>query len=88
MTLCNEYRDLVTRPLEEGFDACWEKLHRVAAGWPRVPECIGCSYKDVCTNCEIRKASVSGAPGKQPLALCERTRYLVRHGVYEIPACE
>ena len=87
MHICNSYRSVLSYPLTEGFMASWEKLHRIAANWPRVRECIECPYEAVCTNCEVRKASF-GEPGKQPLTLCERTRYLVRHGVYKIPECK
>lgn len=86
MHICNSYRSVVCRPLKEGFVSSWEKLHRIAAGWPRVPECIDCPYEPVCTNCEVRKAGF-GKPGQQPLPLCERTRYLVQHGVYKIQEC-
>lgn len=86
MYLCNSYRSALYYPLEEGFLPAWEKLHRIAAEWPRVQECIGCPYEEVCTNCEVRKAEF-GEPGKQPLELCERTRYLVRHGVFSINEC-
>lgn len=86
MHICNTYRSVVSYPLEEGFLPAWEKLHSVAAAWPRVPECAECPYEQVCTNCEVRKASFGG-PGKQPLELCERTRYLVQHGVYTISEC-
>ncbi len=87
MYLCNSYRDVVCQPLTEGFLPSWEKLHRIAAEWPRVPECIECPYESVCTNCEVRKAEF-GAPGKQPLELCRRTRYLVSHGVFSINECK
>ena len=87
MLICNEVRSVSGKPLEEGFSACWERLHHFAATWPRIPACIDCPYEQVCTNCEIKKASIAGEPGKQPLALCERIQYLVRHGVYSIPAC-
>ena len=83
---CNTYRTIVGYPLKDGFLPCWEKLHRMAAGWPRVPECIDCPYEAVCTNCLVRKAEFA-EPGKQPAALCEQTRYMVRHGVYRIPEC-
>lgn len=86
MHICNTYRSVVSYPLGEGFLPAWEKLHRIAASWPRVPECAECPYEQVCTNCEVRKASFGG-PGKQPLELCERTRYLVQHGVYTISEC-
>ena len=87
MHICNTYRSVVCYPLTEGFLPSWKKLHKIAAEWPRVPECIECPYEQVCTNCEVRKASF-GEPGKQPLELCERTRYLVQHGVYKIDECK
>ena len=87
MHICNTYRDVSAFPLREGFKASWEKLHQIAAGWPRVPECIECPYEPVCTNCEVKKARIGGS-GKQPFALCERTRYLVQNGVYRITECE
>ena len=87
MRICNTCRDVVSYPLKEGFLPAWKKIHDVAASWPRVPECMDCPYETVCTNCEIRKSFFNG-PGKQPLELCERTRYLVSHGVYTIPECE
>lgn len=86
MYICNSYRSAKFYPLEEGFMPCWEKLHRIAAEWPRVPECIECPYEQVCTNCEVRKAAF-GEPGKQPLELCQRTQYLVRNGVFSIQEC-
>ena len=86
MYICNSYRSEICYPLIEGFLPSWNRIHRIATNWPRVPECIGCPYEPVCTNCEVRKASF-GEPGKQPLALCERTRYLVQHGVYMINEC-
>ena len=87
MLICNEIRTVSGKPLEEGFSTCWERLHHFAANWPRIPACIDCPYENVCTNCEIKKASIAGEPGKQPMALCEKIRYLVQHGVYSIPAC-
>ena len=88
MSLCTESRDIATRPLEEGFLNCWKKIHEIAANWPCPPECKECPYEDVCTNCEILKTEIAGEPGKQPLTLCERTKYMVQNGVYTIPACE
>ncbi len=88
MSLCTESRDVATHPLEDGFAACWKKIHEIAVNWPCPPECMECPYEDVCTNCEILKAEIAGEPGKQPLALCERIRYMVQNGVYTIPACQ
>ncbi len=83
---CNSYLFKAGYPLKEGFLSCWNKLHQKAVSWRRVPECIECPYEPVCTTCLVRKAEFAG-PGKQPLELCERTRYMVQHGVYSIPEC-
>ena len=83
---CNSYRTSVGYPLRDGFADCWRRLHELASGWPRVPECIGCPYESVCTTCLVKKAEIAG-PGKQPLALCERTMYMVQNGVFSIPEC-
>ncbi len=88
MSLCTESRDVRLKPLEDGFMNCWKKIHEIAASWPCPPECKECPYEEACTNCEILKAEIAGEAGKQPLALCERTQYLVQHGVYTIPACQ
>ena len=83
---CNTYRTVSGYPLKEGFMTCWDRLHRIATGWSRVPECIDCPYESLCTNCLVKKAEFCG-PGKQPLQLCEQTRYLVQNGVFKIPGC-
>ena len=87
MYACNSIRDIWASPLEEGFLPAWHSIRERVLKWPRIPECIECPYVTVCTNCAAEKARFA-EPGKQPLALCERTRYLVQHGVKCIPACE
>ena len=84
---CNSIRDIWAKPLEDGFRAAWNSIHQKCLQWPRIPECIDCPYSDVCTNCMYEKSRFA-EPGKQPLALCERTRYLVQRGVRRAPACE
>ena len=84
---CNSFRTVAGYPLKDGFLPCWEKLHRMAASWPRIPECIECPYESLCTVCLIKKASYAG-PGKQPLAFCEQTRYFVQNGVMSLPICD
>ncbi len=83
---CNSYLINTGYPLKEGFMPCWNRLHRMAANWCRVPACIECPYEELCKVCLVEKAAVAG-PGKQPFAMCERTRYMVQNGVYSIPEC-
>lgn len=87
MYACGSIRDIWASPLEEGFRAAWDKVHQKALQWPIIPECVECPYVSVCTNCAPVKASFTER-GKQPLKLCEQTKYLVQRGVKKIPACE
>ena len=74
-------------PLEEGFKAAWKRVNQWAIGFPRVPECDGCAYEEVCGNC-VGDMLLCAEPGKQPLKLCERTRLMVQNGIWRIPECE
>ena len=78
---------VVQHPLEEGFQAAWSRVNEWATKWARVPECAGCAYEGICENCAAN-VILYGEPGKQPTKLCERTMYLVQHGVYRMQECE
>ncbi len=87
MMPCNGMEMIRFEPLREGFAAAWARLNREACSWPRVPECDGCAYAAVCSNCAANMLRFA-EPGRQPVALCEQTKYLVRHGVRHLPECE
>ena len=87
MYACSSIRDFWANPLEEGFQTAWNQIHEKALEWPVIPECIGCPYESVCINCAPFKAKYNGK-GKQPIMLCEQTRYLVHKGVMRISDCE
>lgn len=84
---CSSIRNIWAEPLSEGFRKAWESIHERSLQWPVIPECVECPYRSACTNCAVEKERFA-EPGKQPFALCERTRYLVQCGVKRIPACE
>ncbi len=84
---CSSIREFSAKPLEEGFVAAWENIRQQCDRWPQTPECMDCPYHPVCVRCPVLRSQFAG-PGKQPLALCERTRYLVQRGVYPIQECE
>ena len=87
MVPCTDLPQICAYPLKDGFAAAWSKVNQEANNWPRVPECEGCPYDDVCFNCAanvLRYAEL----GKQPLALCEKTKAFVRNGVNQITKCE
>ena len=87
MLACNRMDIIHADPLSEGFKSAWEKVNQRANSWPRVPECIGCPYDEICCNCMANMLNYA-EPGKQPIALCEQTKYLVQHGVRHIPECD
>lgn len=87
MVACNRMSVIHADALRDGIAASWAKVNREAENWPRVPECEGCPYYDVCNNCAGNMMQYA-EPGKQPKALCEQTRYFVSHGVRRIPDCD
>ena len=84
---CNRMDMIHAYPLKEGFKRAWERINQEADNWPRVPECEGCPYDSVCNNCAANMLQYAEA-GKQPVALCEQTKYFVANGVSQIPECE
>ena len=84
---CNQLSMIKGYPLRTSFSDAWKQINRTVENWPRVPECEGCAYEPVCSNCAAQIVRFT-APGKRPTALCEQTRYLVQHGVRHIPECE
>lgn len=87
MLPCNRVDMIHGNPLKDGFFNAWKAVNQEANRWPRVPECEGCAYDAVCNNCAANILQY-GEPGKRPIELCERTRYLVKNGVWHIPDCE
>ena len=74
--------------LQQGCTAAWDKVSGEAGSWPRVPECEGCVYREVCYNDCAAVMLQYAEPGKQPIELCEQTRYYVRHGIRRIAECD
>ena len=87
MNPCHQMTMVEGFPLVTGFSEAWRQINRVVENWPRVPECVGCAYSSVCINCAARMLRFTD-PGKQPVTLCEQTKYLVQHGAWHIPECE
>ena len=84
---CSHIEEIREHPLQDGFREAWKRINRKVKEWPRVPECEGCPYAKACNNCAA-VISHYGTAGKLPEGLCEKTRYLVQHGVRHIPDCE
>ncbi|MBR2526974.1 MAG: radical SAM protein [Blautia sp.] len=86
MRICNRL-DAKSFPLREGFEQAWKKIHQTAENWPRAAECRGCAYENVCSICAA-DAMKYAKPGKMPVGLCERTRYMVSRGVLPFARCD
>ena len=84
---CNSLDIIRADPLRDGFKKAWDTIHREVLNWPRVAECDGCAYSGVCHHC-AGIMRLYAEPGEQPVAMCEQIRYLVEHGVMQIPECE
>jgi radical SAM protein with 4Fe4S-binding SPASM domain len=87
MMPCVDFTRICAYPLKDGFLNAWYKVNKEANNWPRVPECEGCAYADVCNRCATNMYQFA-EPGKIPIGMCERTRELVRNGLAHIPDCE
>ncbi len=87
MMPCVNFQQIRGYPLKDGFAAAWSKVNYEANHWPRIPECDGCAYETVCNHC-ASNALQYAEPGKVPTAICERTREMVRNGVFRLPECE
>jgi len=87
MRPCNRLQMIEAYPLKDGFKAAWQTIHREVSDWPKVPECEGCAYRPACNTCAANMLQFT-EPGKQPIKWCERTKYFVRHGIWQIPDCD
>ena len=87
MMPCNRLDMIRAFPLQDGFKEAWTKVNQEVNNWPRVPECEACAYRDVCNDCAAGMLQYA-EPGKQPIELCEQTKFFVQHGVKHIPECE
>lgn len=87
LTPCARFSAISADALRLGFRNAWDRVSREAGSWPRVPECDGCPYSDVCYNCPAVMLQFA-EPGKQPVGLCEQTRCYVHHGVRRLPDCD
>lgn len=84
---CNRLNVIQANILKNGFLPAWKTINQQAEKWPRVPECEKCPYRTVCANCAGNVYQL-GEPGKQPVRICEQTKFFVKHGVRHIADCE
>ena len=84
---CNRLYILEGFPLTSGFDSAFRTIYAAVCQWPKAPACKGCVYRFACNNCAANMLAYA-EPGKQPLKLCEQTRFFVHNGVGRLSDCE
>ena len=84
---CNRLTEVEMLPLREGLASSWQKINTACNNWLRVAECDGCPYYAVCDNCPANMTQYA-VLGKRPTKICERARFLVKHGIREIEECK
>lgn len=84
---CNSLDLIHADPLKDSFQTAWNKIHQEVLNWPRVPECQGCAYGEVCHHC-AGIMRLYAEPGKQPVEMCKQIKHLVEYGVSRLPECE
>ena len=87
MMPCNSLDMIRSDITEVGFAESWKRIRQGVDSWPRVPECDGCAYYEICHRCAGIMIIYAEA-GKQPKEMCEQIRYMVQHGVMHIPECD
>ena len=65
-------------PLQEGFDAAWDRLRKATADVRTPTECTVCAHKDVCGVCAAVCYTETGRFDGVPEYVCEKTRETVR----------
>ena len=83
---CNRLYMLESFPLTEGFASAFRTINTAVRQWPKVSECSGCAYRFACNNCAANMLNYA-EPGKQPLKLCEQTRFFVQNGIGRVRDC-
>lgn len=84
---CTRFYALEAFPVRDGFEKAWRSLNKEANSWPRVAECEGCAYASTCLRCPANMLAYE-KPGVQPVKMCERMKYFVENGVWQIPECD
>ena len=86
MCPCLSLGEIVTKPLEIGFQQAWEQLNNIANTYPLPIECGDCVYYSSCLKC-IAMHQNAPKPGHCNPRICERTKKLIAAGFLPMPDC-
>ena len=84
---CNRLYMVEGFPLISGFASAFRTIYTAVSQWPKVAACKGCAYRFACNGCAANMLQYA-EPGKQPLEICEQTRFFVQNGIGRLLDCE
>lgn len=78
MRPCGMMPEPTAYPLEDGFDAAWEKIREETQKIRQPAKCTSCSKKEVCGACAAVCIAETGKFQQVPKYMCERTDKIVK----------
>ena len=83
MSPCLSLYDIISYPLEYGFEKAWKKINIEVNEYIRPTECVDCFYSSVCLKCvAFHKKAPAGHCDRR---ICQRTMKMVSAGVLPNP---
>ena len=83
ISACENLNSLRISLLEESFSEAWKKIYADALSYPLPMECNGCAYNKVCFHCAAYRSDRNNIGHCDP-NMCERTKLLVKEGIYTL----
>ena len=83
MTACENLNSNKISLLENSFSDAWLQINEEARSYPLPMECIDCKYNTVCFNCVAYRCNGMDKGHCNP-QICERTKLLVKEGIYSL----
>ena len=70
MTGCGMMEEFYEHPFEDGFAACWERLHKTISEQTVLTACKDCSERDICKVCPAMALAETGDFNQKPKYIC------------------
>ncbi len=84
MCPCFSLGNIKVNALETGFQDAWKYINEAAKCYPIPAECVDCVYRDVCVICPGMHVNAPVFGHCDP-RICERTKKMIKAGVFSMP---
>lgn len=81
---CCSLYNIEADPMEDGFQAAWEKINKAAESYVLPVECGSCFYESVCPRCAAMHRDAPLKGHCDPF-VCERTKKFISAGLIQLP---